>query len=279
MTDKPELQVLISTFGKNGIERVVKADHPQVPGVEYLVSWQLPDGDEAIPNKLLRPDFKIVKTASRGISRNRNNALKEATAPLCLISDDDVTYTVERLRAIINSFSRNPEADIITFKYHSERKNKIYPPEEFSLDNPPKGYFVSSIEIAFRREAVAKTGILFNENYGIGGEFMAYEELIFIKDLLHAGLSGIFLPITIAEHPELPSGQSNTNNPDFIKATGAAYIHLYKYTWPLRMIKRAWCNYNPDKVSESGFPPLSRFRYIRLWIQGAIKGYSLKKSL
>lgn len=45
-----KLQVLICTLGEAGIQRVAKGEHPHVPGVEYLVSWQLPDGDVAIPD-------------------------------------------------------------------------------------------------------------------------------------------------------------------------------------------------------------------------------------
>ena len=76
-----KLQVLICTLGEAGIQRVAKGEHPHVPGVEYLVSWQLPDGDVAIPDELSRPDFKIIKNTTRGLSRNRNLSIAAATAP------------------------------------------------------------------------------------------------------------------------------------------------------------------------------------------------------
>ena len=34
-----ELQVLLCTFGEEGMERVVKSCHPEVEGVEYAVSY------------------------------------------------------------------------------------------------------------------------------------------------------------------------------------------------------------------------------------------------
>ena len=42
------LDVLISTCGSNGIERVAQMQLPQVDGVAYIVSWQLTDDDTSI---------------------------------------------------------------------------------------------------------------------------------------------------------------------------------------------------------------------------------------
>ena len=111
------LQVLICTLGGEGIRRVAAACHPQVCQVEYLVSWQLPEGDLPVPEALQRPDFRIIKSDTRGLSRNRNAAIEAASAPLCLISDDDVIYNADNLQGIIRHFDENPEEDILTFRY------------------------------------------------------------------------------------------------------------------------------------------------------------------
>ena len=72
-----KLQVLICTIGAEGIGRVVDSSHPEVEGVEYLVSWQLPDGDMDVPEALVvRDDVKVCKVNNRGICRNRNNHAK-----------------------------------------------------------------------------------------------------------------------------------------------------------------------------------------------------------
>ena len=256
-----KLQVLICTFGKVGIRNIVTADHPHVDGVEYLVSWQLPEGDEPVPEELVnRPDFKVIKSATRGLSRNRNLALQAATAPFCLISDDDVQYTSEQLRLIIDSFEHHPEADIIAFKYASTGDQKWYPDETFSLAKPPKGYFISSIEIAFRRENILETGILFNERFGIGGEYMAGEEDVFIHDALNHNLHGIFIPEFIATHNHASTGVRHNTTPAFIRTKGATFVHTHPHTWPLRMLLHALRHNSPD---------LSRFQYIKQWLDGA----------
>ncbi len=177
---EPILQVLICTFGKEGIERVAAANHPHAEGVEYLVSWQR-GGAYDIPMALLRDDFKIVTSDTKGLSKNRNIAFSKASAPLLLVSDDDVVYTKERLQSVINAFRTHPEADILTFRYESSSHSKFYPAMECDLSCPDKGYFVTSFEIALRKDSV-KGKIWFNENFGIGATFPCGEEDVFIKD-------------------------------------------------------------------------------------------------
>lgn len=275
MDDKVELQVLICTYGREGIERVAKANHPQVKGVRYLVSWQMPEGDIPVPDDLNREDFDIVKTTTRGLTRNRNIALREASAPLCLISDDDVSYSEFQLRDVIKSFSQYKNADVITFRFNTKEGPKNYPDTSFSLHHQPKGYFASSIEIAFRREKVMESKVLFNEHFGIGAEFIAHEEIVFIHDILKAGLTGIYLPITIAEHPSQSTRDISSDSPLFIRAKGAAFIYSHRFTWPIRMILHAM-RHKPAEISGSSSSSLSRYKFLREWIKGALQAYKLK---
>ena len=65
------LQVLICTIGAGGIARVEAAEHPQTEGVEYVVSWQQPDGPrQPVPVSLaVRKDFRVVVNDTREIGR------------------------------------------------------------------------------------------------------------------------------------------------------------------------------------------------------------------
>ena len=255
------LQVLICTLGDEGIRRVAAACHPQVCQVEYLVSWQLPEGDLPVPEALQRPDFRIVKSYTRGLSRNRNAAIEAASAPLCLISDDDVIYNADNLQGIIRHFDENPETDILTFRYASASEAKTYPDRPFPLDSPPKGYYASSIEIAFRRDSVAGK-IRFNENFGIGARFIAGEEDIFIYDALRAGLSGRYIPFDIARHDDLSTSARLYADPALITAKGAVFTHIHPASWPLRMLVHALRNIKNNNG-------ISTFRYLKSWLNGA----------
>ena len=265
-----KLQVMICTYGEDGIYRVTNGLHPKTKGVEYLISWQASEGVD-VPDSLQREDFRIYRTDTRGLSKNRNHALSKATAPFLLISDDDVDYTPEGLNAVIDSFEQNPDMDILTFKYASVSATKKHPDHTFSLKNPVKGYFVTSFEIALRSKNI-KGKVWFNEEFGIGAHFPSGEEDVFIKDCLEMGLTGQYLPITITRHDGTTTSERNLKLPSRPQTKGAVFLHLHPKDWFLRMIIHAireipqWRN---DKVPS----PMS---YCLNWMKGARMAKKMK---
>lgn len=235
-----KLQVLICTIGAEGIRRVVESSHPEVEGVEYLVSWQLPDGDMDVPEALVvRDDVKVCKVNSRGICRNRNNSIRCATAPLCLMSDDDVCYKEEELRSLTKAFEENPTVDIITVMFHSSDFGKLYPSYAFDLNNSPKGYYVTSFEIAFRLNKV-KEKIEMNENFGIGAPvFRCGEEDVFMHDAKKTGLRARFVPIVVGTHNHPTTAGRDAEEPYFWMTKGAVFSYIHRFTWLPRIVVNA----------------------------------------
>lgn len=246
-----KLQVLICTIGAEGIRRVVESSHPEVEGVEYLVSWQLPDGDMDVPEALVvRDDVKVCKVNSRGICRNRNNAVRCATAPLCLMSDDDVCYKEEELRSLIYAFEQYPDADIITVRHHSDNYPKAYPDQSFDLVNAPKGYYVTCFEIAFRLSAV-KGVVKFNENISIGTPVLRCgEEDVFIHDAKKAGLKARFVPIVVGTHNHPTTAGRDAEEPYFWMTKGAVFSYIHRFTWLPRIVVNVW---RASRKSEKSF--------------------------
>lgn len=261
----PILQVMICAYGRDGLRRVAAASHPKTDGVEYLVSLQKDpyEEDYPLPDVLDRDDFRLIVHSTKGLAVNRNVALSKATAPLLLISDDDVDYTVEGLESVIKAFSDNPESDILTFRFESNAGQKQYPGEKASLSRPPKGYFVSSIEIAMRRTSV-QGKVWFNENFGIGACFPSGEEDIFLRDCLDAGLHGLFLPVTIARHDGKTTSERNLMLPSWPQTKGAVFLRLHPRQWPLRMLVHAL---REIPLWIKGLAP-SPFFYCRHWLRG-----------
>lgn len=256
------LQVLICTYGENGIKRVASSDHPAVPGVKYLVSWQ-DSGNTPIPANLEREDFSIHTSDTHGLSVNRNIALSLATAPLLLIGDDDVDYTEEGLKGVMEAFDTHPDMDILTFRYESSSHSKFYPASACNLATPEKGYFVTSFEIAVRKDSV-KGKIWFNENLGIGSIFPSGEEDIFIRECLDAGLKGLFIPLTINRHDGTTTSERNLMLPTRPQTKGAVFLRLHPHDWPLRMIAHA---IRELPLWRKGLVP-SPLSYCRNWIKG-----------
>ena len=56
-----------------------------------------------------------INTLERGLSRSRNMALKNATADLCVICDDDEVLSDNYPDMINNAYSNLPDADLIVF--------------------------------------------------------------------------------------------------------------------------------------------------------------------
>lgn len=231
------LEVLICTYGNEGINRVAKMDLPEVDGVKYLVSWQTDEFQLLLPDELHRKDLRIYTTTSTGLSNNRNHALKKASGDICLIADDDLMYTAEQLKAVINTFDKNPNIDIALFKYSGD-DNKQYPDYEFNLKKEPKGYYITSFEIAFRRNSIPST-LKFDSRLGVGTSMPAGEEAIFIHQALKGGLTCRFFPITITHHSKLTTG-SRKPTPGVLQANGVIVAAKYGVLGMLRLPIIAW---------------------------------------
>ncbi len=261
------LQVLICTFGSNGLERVASLNHPRVEGVEYLVCVQAPDGDPVIPDSLKRDDMRILTHPTVGVARNRNFALDHADAQVAMMTDDDVAYTADELLSLIDTYEKNPNAELITTRYRSADDRKVYPDHAFNLGNPPKGYYVSCIEISFRPDAIRRK-VRFNENFGINTLFDGGEEDVFIFDAVKSGINAIFVPITVGTHNHPSTGTRMANHPTFIQTKGAVFLHMFPLSWPLRMIVHA------RRCSRAG--GMKCGAYIRNWIRGVRKATRLR---
>lgn len=268
MKEEIQLQVLICTMGEAGIRRVAEGKHPLVAGVEYLVSWQLPDGDCPIPAALQRPDFKFFKIYSRGIAKNRNHALTIASAPCAIMTDDDTWFSEEQLQMVIRSHMNNPDYGIITFKYYSEFYPKKYPQQEFNLNHQPKGYFVSCIEITFKPGMIVNN-VYFNEHFGFYTTFHGGEEDVFIYDCLKFGIKAKFIPTYMCTHQNSTTGERDCQNPKLIMSKGAIFAHIHPYSWIPRMLVHAYRYGNTYGMKE--FIP-----YCVYWLKGVGKALKLQ---
>ncbi len=232
------LDVLICTYGNEGINRVAKMDLPKVDGVKYLVSWQTNEFNLLLPDELHRKDIRISTTNSKGLSVNRNHAIEKATGDICLIADDDLTYTGEQLQSVIDTFKTNIQLDIALFQ-HSGNNNKQYPDFEFELNRKiPKGYYITSFEIAFRRKSIPPS-LRFDTRFGVGTSMPAGEETLFIHNAIKHGLKCRFYPITIVNHTNLSTG-SRIPTPGVLQANGAVIAITYGTFGILRLPIIAW---------------------------------------
>lgn len=257
------LDITICTYGPDGLKRVAAMILPPMPGVGYIVSWQMP-GETAtlpLPPALQRPDIRVSQIDSIGLSANRNNAISLASADIIYIADDDICIYPDGLRAVLDTFEAMPQLDIAALRYVGTDA-KRYPDTTFDLRRPPRGYYLSSIELCFRRR-VFDSGLRFSTLLGIGAPVLgAGEEANIVHRALCRGFVGRFFPITIARHDGLSTGNHDFN-PRAIMAEGASHSYLNRYLAPAKMLVAAYRH----KKSLS-----ATLRYYRFMLKGYVYG-------
>lgn len=254
-----KLEILICTHGLETIKRLAYDRLPQIDGVGYLISWQVPEGAvPAIPDGLLRSDVRVVVSGKTGVSNNRNNCLDHARGPLCLMSDDDLTFYPDGIRAVIDAFHRWPSIDFAMFQY-TGADNKLYPLEEYDIVRKlAKNHFVTEFEIAFRLEPIRRSGVRFNPNFGVGGtDYLAGEGPLWVHGLLQKGLKGRFFPIDVVNHPGLTTAGDEGAKPEVLRSDGAYIAVAYPLTAIPRVLLLAW-----RRGRRFGVSPLRCARYV-----------------
>lgn len=244
----PTLDVLISTFGPDGISRVAAMNPPLLQGVSYIVTWQHSDRTPLPASLASRPDIQVYRVAGHGLSRNRNEGISRSTADIYLIADDDLRFTPEGLSAILDAWNAYPDLDFAAFR-HIGPDAKSYPTEPTPLNLPlPKGYYLTSFELTVRRAGRAGS-LRYSPQFGIGApRFGSGEEELFLYQAIKRGARGLFLPVDICTHPGLTTGH-RPPTPHILKAQGAIIALYYPLTAPLRIPLKAWRQWRAHGLS------------------------------
>lgn len=234
------MDVAIATWQPEGIHRVEAMNLPRVPGVRYVVSWQLPGPDPVIPESLAcRDDVSIFILNRAGVSENRNNACDHCTAEIILNSDDDLVYTADGLQAVMDTFESDPDLDLACFRYNGAPDK--YPAEACDLASRlPKGFFVATFEMAIRRRVL--NNVCFDIYFGPGAPFFqSGEDTSFLLDTILCGHKCRFFPITICTHDHPTTGDKPMPK-GVAMAEGFLIRRQYPVSWILRMPLKAWRN-------------------------------------
>lgn len=241
------LNVLISCYN-DSVSDVPKIFLPPRADVRYVVSHQMsPDFAAAHPELTAdiassfgqRADVVYSPFVGKGVSQNRNHCLDALRRfletefrsskttdregidgdvlkeQLCVISDDDVSYTDGQLTRIMEIFRERPAADALCFRIATPEGHppfKRYPDKEYEVGKVPvygKVYF-SEVEIAFRYEPVLRNRIRFDEDFGLGSSAWPEggEGPVFLSDCRAAGMRLVYIPEYLVQHPFLSTGKS-----------------------------------------------------------------------
>lgn len=238
-----QIEVLICTCGDDGLRRVGRMELPCMADVRYLVSWQCGDSEapRKIPESLSgRDDLRILPHDGIGLCENRNFAFDNATGDILLVADDDLSYSHDNLAMLSGVFEDNPDMDVALFSCEG-MAHKKYPSVEFDFKRRPRGYYVTSFEMALRRESIAGAGVRFDEYFGINAPVLiAGEEEIFLRDCMRAGLCCRYFPRVVATHRgDATTSLRERHNPRFVMTVGAVIAGCHPLSFPFRFIIEA----------------------------------------
>lgn len=248
------LDLAMITHRPEGIVRLAANLLSPLPGVRYVVSWQ-EHGDAPVPDEIAcRADVEVHRLDEPGLANNRNNAIAHCRADIVLFADDDITYTQEGLQAVVDAFGRNPGVDVATFRsVHGDASR--FPACETILEKRlPKGYYVASIEIAFRRATAWMLRCC--PELGLGAPALhAGEDEMFLMSAIRRGLQCRFFPSTICAHHGESTGTKTSLSDGTLEGFGCVIALMHPLTAVLRVPLKAW------RVSRAGNASLPRALY------------------
>lgn len=230
------LDIAIPTHRPDGLARFAAMQPPALHGVRYVISWQ-DYGNADIPREIAeREDVVVLRFDGKGVSANRNNALRNCSADVIMFGDDDIKYDAASLEAVKHAFATRPDMDVAFMRYLPHEKN--YPKGECMVSKRwPKGYYAGAPEIAVRREVVFE----FDTRIGPDTQpFSTGEDSLWAMHALYKHkLRCRMLPITIGEHRGASTGNRRITDPGVARAMGALIRLEYRRTWPLRLILKS----------------------------------------
>ena len=232
--DYMKCEVLIATMNNSNCEKLLSNMN-----VKNAVLINQITNDNVEMTNINDDLHNIISVKDRGLSKSRNLAIKNSTADICLIADDDMFYYDDYEEKVLAAYSDFPDADMIAFVVtHDNRKTKkILREGKVGFLNSNK---IQSVQLSFKRKSIIDAGIKFDELFGAGSVYNFGEENIFMTDCRKAGLKLYFKPIVIANLYD--TGQStwfNGYNERYFINRGAIFKRMTKLFYPVLIIQFA----------------------------------------
>lgn len=169
---------------------------------------------------------RMLSTTERGLTRSRNMAIRQSQADVCLLCDDDEIFEPGYEKTVLSAYQQLPQADVIIFKMKNRPASFDDRIQRLTF---PKTMKVSSWQISFRREALKRAGVLFDEHLGAGTGNGGEEELKLLLDCQRAGLKIYYVPSVIASVAQTESTWFHGFDETFFENRGATTRYILGY--------------------------------------------------
>lgn len=201
---RPDIEILIATMDRENLDFLeLMFPNPLPEKVAVLIVNQTEDKILVSKN----PKIRVIHAKGRGLSKSRNMALENATADICVFTDDDVIFLKNFDKKIRQAFAHFPKSSALRLRYENRpgEWTKTYSKEPIKNLSWLDILNTSSIEIAVKRRDILENNILFDENFGLNSVFKMGEEQVFLAELRRKDLQLSYYPVTINRHESLTS--------------------------------------------------------------------------
>ncbi len=194
------------------------------------------DEDKLLSSDL--PNIKVINSFERGSPASRNLAIRNATADVCLMADDDIIYQPHLRLKIEEGYLKFPDAAMISFQAINEHGESLadYFPE--GLHNKKSLKKIYTIVISFKREVFKTDQVYFNHYFGVGSVFKGETEYAFLRNAFDKRLKMVHLAQVIVQHPHENSGRlMGSDNALFARSALAhRFYGNFSYIWLLKYV-------------------------------------------
>lgn len=146
------------------------------------------DCDSTDSLEYMNHHVKVIMQNARGVGLSRNTALDNASADICLFSDEDIEYFPNYEKTVLAAFEKYEDASVIAFNFEVDVRRRTYINED---DHEVKWFNYGrypAYALAIKRESIVKNNIRYSLLFGGGAKYSNGEDSLFLHDCLRKGL-------------------------------------------------------------------------------------------
>jgi|SaaInlLV_10m_DNA_1039704.scaffolds.fasta_scaffold02032_3 glycosyltransferase involved in cell wall biosynthesis len=183
--------------------------------------------------KNLFSESQYIRSEKKGLSLNRNKAIKHACGQILAFPDDDCIYRADTLNNALNIFQQNPLIDVISGTSSPDNKSLtndiLFDPKNLTKLNFNNAFGNAISYTLFFKNLDGVAGSLeFDELLGVGSIYGSTEETSFLFDFINCGkLAARNKTLTIF-HPNKDDGFTDISRIINYSLGVGAFAYKYK---------------------------------------------------
>lgn len=231
--------LIMATYGRiKEVARMLESLKYQTYDLSKIEIWVVDQNQDGILNPIIetyKEYFSIyhIHSSRKGLSYNRNLALKEAKGDIIAFPDDDCVYYENTLQSVAEFFEKNTEIDCALGRIYDRRNQqdiiRRWKKKSFKLTWWNFFWNISSITMFFKSEGDI---LLFDERLGTGTYYGSCEDTDYIVRFLKRERKILYSPSIEVWHP-VPNRDSIDQQKVYSYGLGFGAFCRKNYNFPI----------------------------------------------